>query len=133
MTNIIVLSFFGTVLSLAGMGVIIFRNLEKVKMIIEEERENSQKSSLAKKIADSAKIFMIHCWTNYILPNFYQMAEKALLNLRELTKKIEARLTGFSNYIKGKRMIANSGNNSEYWGGMIEFKNGLNGNDKKPE
>lgn len=118
---------------MAGMGVIVFRNLEKVKIIIKEEQEDSQNSSLAKKIADSAKIFIIHSWTNYVLPNFYRLAEKALLNLRELTKKIEARLTGFSNYIKGKRMIANSGNNSEYWGGMIEFKNRLNGNGEKKE
>ena len=133
MTSIIVLSFAGAVISLAGMSVVIFRNLEKAKVIIKEEQESSGGSSLAKKFLDSAKIFIVHYWISCILPNFYQLAERAVLNLGGLTKRIEARLAKFSDYIKGKRKIANSGNNSEYWGGIIKFKNGLNGDSEKKE
>lgn len=135
MINIISVSLSLAALSFVGMAIIVFRHLDKAKVVTKEEMASNLSLGrfLMKDIYCSAKNYLGCIWKNYFLPFFYKITEKILLRLEGTTKKIEDRLTKLSNYIKGKRKIKNSTANSEYWGDIIEFKNGLNGDDKKPE
>ena len=133
--NIISVSLSLAAISFVGMSVIVFRHLDKAKGATKEEMAAnlSLDRFLMKDIYCSAKKYLGCLWKNYFLPFFYKITEKILLKLEGVTKVIENRLTKLSNYIKGKRKIKNSAANSEYWGDIIEFKNGLNGDNKKPE
>lgn len=129
--NVIIASFSVAIVSLIGMAAIISRRLGELKTIAPEKLNEDVNYSLVKNFYYSAKIFAIHLWANRILPDFYKVTEKILLKLESCVKKIEVQLERFSNYIRGKRQITNSKNDSKYWGGIIEFKNGLNGNDER--
>lgn len=129
-TNIISVLLSLAAISFVGMSVIVFRHLDKAKGVTKEEitAKLNLKRFLVKDIYCSAKNYLGCLWKNYFLPFFYKITEKIVLKLEGVAKVIENRLTKLSNYIKGKRKIKNSAANSEYWGDIIEFKNGLNGN-----
>ncbi len=74
----------------------------------------------------------VNFWKNSVLPNLYKEFEKTVSRFRINVLKIECWLLKLINYIRGKRKVSNNGS-SEYWKDVNDFKNGLNGNDKKEE
>lgn len=73
-------------------------------------------------------------WKNTALPWVYKETEKIVSRFRINILKMERKLHSFTNYIRGKREISgNNGNEgqSQYWNNVNDFKNNLNGEDKK--
>lgn len=128
--NTMIISASLLAFSFAGMAVIIFRHLKEIRMVARNEAVSNLNfgCSLVKSFYCSAKSSFICFWKNYLSSLFYKITEKMLFKLEKITKKIQVRILRFSNYIRGRRKIRNSLTNSEYWGDVIEFKNGLNGN-----
>lgn len=128
--NTMIISASLLAFSFAGMAIIVFRNLKEVRVAARDETISNLKlgRSLVKSFYFSVMRFFVCFWKNYLTPLFYVITEKALFRLEGITKKIQSKIIRFSNYIKGRRKIRNSAANSEYWGDVIEFKNGLNGN-----
>lgn len=77
----------------------------------------------------------VHFWNNIFLPHFFQSAERIISKIRGLVHELEKSLSKLDAHISGKyKKIYNSGENgngSKYWNDVIEFKNGLNDEDKK--
>ncbi len=120
----VILLFFSGILSLT----IIARNFFRVFRAAKngEDINLNQNYSVFDKadkyIAAPIKFF----FENRFLPALYKEIEKFFRQSRIYILKIENRLFKFINYMKGKRIIRENGNPSEY----IQKLNGLNESEK---
>lgn len=80
---------------------------------------------------------VVNFWNNIFLPHFFQSAERIVSKIRRLVQELEKSLSKLDAHISGKykKMSGHNrnGNGSKYWNDVIEFKNNLNEEDKKPE
>lgn len=123
-----------TIFSAGGMLYLIWRRLREIRMMADSE--------LLEKLQASRPVFSdfhqylitptINFYRTSVLPAVYKESEKAISRFRINILKIERWLLRLTNYIRGKRKI-NSNGNTPYWKDINDFKNGLNGNNKKPE
>jgi hypothetical protein len=121
-------------LSAAGMLYLLLKRLKEVRMMPENE--------LLAKLQTSRPVFSdfhqyvfipaVNFYRTAVLPKIYKESEKKISRFRINILKIEGWLLRLTNYIRGKRKIQNNGH-TPYWKDINDFKNGLNGDDKKPE
>lgn len=121
-------------LSAAGMLYLLLKRLQEVKMMPENE--------LLAKLQTSRPVFSdfhqyvfipaVNFYRTAVLPKIYKESEKKISRFRINILKMEGWLLRLTNYIRGKRKIHNNGR-TPYWKDINDFKNGLNGDDKKPE
>ncbi len=120
--------------SAAGMLYLLLKRLQEVKMMPENE--------LLAKLQTSRPVFSdfhqyvfipaVNFYRTAVLPKIYKESEKKISRFRINILKMEGWLLRLTNYIRGKRKIQNNGH-TPYWRDINDFKNGLNGDDKKPE
>lgn len=121
-------------LSAAGMLYLLLKRLKEVKMMPANE--------LLAKLQASRPVFSdfhqyiiipaVNFYRTAVLPKIYKEFEKKISRFRINILKMEGWLLRLTNYIRGKRKIHNNGR-TPYWKDINDFKNGLNGDDKKPE
>ncbi|MFH1956287.1 MAG: hypothetical protein ABIJ28_01400 [Patescibacteria group bacterium] len=132
--NIISISGFLASASFFGMVFIIAKYLRTVRQMAKEGELVSEQLTqpLVKNLFCSGKKYLVCFWKNFLTPFFYKITEKTFLKFAGFAKRIELKFIKLSNYVKGKRKIKN-GQSNGYWNNIIEFKNGLNDEDKGKE
>lgn len=125
------------VFSAGGMLYLVGNRFKTIRIMDEKEllvKLQNSKSSFAD-FYSYIVIPTINFWSNSVLPNIYKEFEKTVSRFRINVLKIEHWLLKLTNYIRGKRSAQCNGNGSQsqYWKDVNDFKNGLNGNDKKGE
>lgn len=123
-----------TIFSAGGMLYLLLRRLREIRMMAGSE--------FLEKLQASRPVFSdfhqyliipaINFYRTSVLPAVYKESEKTISRFRINILKIERWLLRLTNYIRGKRKI-NTNGNTPYWKDINDFKNGLNGNNKKPE
>lgn len=121
-------------LSVAGMLSLLSKRLREVRMMPENE--------LLARLRISRPVFSdfhqyvfipaVNFYRTVVLPKIYKESEKKISRFRINILKMEGWLLRLTNYIRGKRKI-NTNGNTPYWKDINDFKNGLNGDDKRPE
>lgn len=134
-TNVLI-----SLMAFSGLGMVILFG----KQLIEVRK--LEKEELARKV-DPAKLsfkcfcvavfrFIKNIFKNIFIPFFYKVTERIIFGLGLFIKRIEKILLKLDNRIRGKYRVIknnNNGNSSKYWGDVVDFKNGLDGNGDKPE
>lgn len=123
-----------TIFSAGGMLYLLLRRLREIRMMAGSELLEKLQASRPV-FSDFHQYFIIPAINFYrtsVLPAVYKESEKTISRFRINILKIERWLLRLTNYIRGKRKI-NTNGNTPYWKDINDFKNGLNGNNKKPE
>lgn len=123
-----IFSFSLALISFAGMAVMVGRRIREARLAgTDNELPLSHFYHLSRE-----KI--IYFWKNIFLPHFFQSAERIVSKSRDLVRELEKSLSKLDARISGRyKKIESSngnGNGSKYWNDVIEFKNGLNDEDK---
>ena len=130
--NIISISAFLAIVSFLGMVFILAKYLKTVRQMAKKGKLVSEQLNqpLVKNFFCSSKQYLSCFCKNFLTPFFYKVTEKIFLKFAGLARRIELKFVKLSNYVKGKRKIKN-GQSNGYWNNIIEFKNGLNDEDKE--
>lgn len=132
--NMLITLIIIMLLSAAGMLYLLLKRLQEARMMPENE--------LLAKLQTSRPVFSdfhqyvfipaVNFYRTAVLPKIYKESEKKISRFRINILKMEGWLLRLTNYIRGKRKIHSNGR-TPYWKDINDFKNGLNGDDKKPE
>jgi hypothetical protein len=130
LTTLIVITIF----SAGGMLYLLLRRLRETRMMADGEL--LEKLQVSRPVFSDFHQYLIIPTINFyrtsVLPAVYKESEKTISRFRINILKIERWLLRLTNYIRGKRKI-NTNGNTPYWKDINDFKNGLNGDEKKPE
>ena len=120
------MSIYITLLFFSGAGgaVIIIRNFLKVRYLT--QREQGLKYHAARSFfGEIEKHFVIplkNFWETRFIPVFYKKIEKISGWFRIYILKFENKIFKFNSYIRGKRIIKENGNASDYMQKLNGFK-----------